>query len=448
MKPMDPTPSRLALSIFGLGYVGAVSLAVLADAGHRMIGVDVNTVKLTALADGRSPLVETGLTELLQQGIGGGRIESTTDAAYAVAQSDVSLICVGTPADVAGALDLRQVEKVCQDIGRALAFQTEYHVVVVRSTMLPGSTEQTVIPALERASGKRAGVDFGVVYNPEFLREGTSISDFNDPPFTIIGHDDERAAAVVREMYDWLEAPVLEVSYGVAEMVKYASNVYHALKITFANELGAICKAAGIDSHALMDVFVQDTKLNVSAAYLKPGFAFGGSCLPKDLRALVHHARHVDVAIPVVEAIAASNDVQITRAFDMIRATGSKNVGVLGFSFKAGTDDLRESPVVELIERLIGKGYTVHLYDENVSLARLHGANRNFIEREIPHISSLMVDSIEAVLKASEVVVIGNRAPEFMDVASRIRPEQTVIDLVRLAAPATYSTGEYHGIAW
>ena len=441
-------PRATQLSVFGLGYVGAVSLAAFAGAGHKVIGVDVSPTKVAAVNEGRSPVIEAGLSELLQDGVAAGRIVATTDAAMAVAQSDVSLICVGTPASSTGGLDLRQVEKVSSQIGRLLRDRSGYHVVAVRSTMLPGSTEQTVIAALEEASGKRAHEDFGVCYNPEFLREGTSIKDFHDPPYTIIGSEEARASATLRNLYDHIEAPVLEVPVRVAEMVKYASNTYHALKVTFANEIGAICKAVGIDSHELMDIFTRDTKLNISAAYLRPGFAFGGSCLPKDLRALVHHAKHLDLTLPVMEAIARSNALQIDRAFDMIRATGSKTVGVLGFSFKAGTDDLRESPTVELIERLIGKGYLVRVYDGNVSLARLQGANREYIEREIPHISSLMVDTIDDVLESSDVVVVGNQAPEFRDVPARTRAGQTVIDLVRVAPPLPDSPGDYRGIAW
>jgi GDP-mannose 6-dehydrogenase len=448
MTGSKTAPRATRLSVFGLGYVGAVSLAAFAGAGHRVIGVDVNPAKVGAVNRGRSPVIEAGLGELLSEGVESGRISATTDAAEAIDGSDVSLICVGTPAGPNGGLDLTQVEKVSAEIGELLRDRRDYHVVAVRSTMLPGSTEETVVAALESGSGKLAHQDFGVCYNPEFLREGTSIKDFNDPPFTIIGSDDSRASAALHELYAHIDAPVLEVSVRVAEMVKYASNAYHALKVTFANEIGAICKAVGIDSHELMDIFTRDTKLNISTAYLKPGFAFGGSCLPKDLRALVHHARHLDVAIPVVEAIARSNGLQIDRAFDMVREAGSKTVGVLGFSFKAGTDDLRESPTVELIERLIGKGYSVRVYDGNVSLAKLQGANRDFIEREIPHISSLMVDTIDAVLETCDVIVIGNQAPEFRDVAGRLTDGQTVIDLVRITPPPRGAHGAYAGISW
>lgn len=437
-----------ALSVFGLGYVGAVSLAAFASAGHQVYGVDINESKVAAINAGRSPVVEEGLEALLSAGAATGRIVATSDAVAAVSQSSVSMICVGTPSTTAGGLDLRQVEKVSAEIGAGLAGRNDYHVVVVRSTMLPGSTEDVVVPALERSSGLRAGRDFGVVFNPEFLREGSSIRDFENPPFTVIGTTDSRAAAVVRGLYASLDAPVFEVPFRVAEMVKYASNAYHALKVTFANEIGAVCKALEIDSHEVMDIFTADTKLNVSSAYLKPGFAYGGSCLPKDLRALVHHARHLDVSLPVIEAIGPSNDLQVDRAFELVRRAGSKNVGVLGFSFKAGTDDLRESPVVELIERLIGKGYDVRVFDENVSIARLQGANRAFIQHEIPHIASLMVDSVEAIVEGSDIVVVGNRAPEFAGVADLARPGQVVIDLVRsVPSTATFGAG-YEGIAW
>jgi len=422
------------ISVFGLGYVGTVSAAALAEGGHRILGVDPNLTKVEMINAGRSPVIEPGLEDLLENGVAAGRIRATTSAEEAIQGSDVSMVCVGTPSATNGSLDITQVEKACQEIGRALPGKDGPHVVVVRSTMLPGTTEDVVVPVLERASGRRAGRDLGVCFNPEFLREGSSIADFYEPPFTLIGGKDDRAIAAVRSIYAMLDAPLTVVPIRVAEMVKYACNAFHALKVTFANEIENVCHELDIDGHEVMQILCRDTKLNISSAYLKPGFAFGGSCLPKDLRALLYQARRVEVEAPVLEAIVRSNAAQIDRALRMIMDAGRKRVGVLGFSFKAGTDDLRESPLVELIERLIGKGYEVRLYDRNVSLANLQGANRSYIEQEIPHIASLMADTLDEVLDCSDVVVIGNRDDEFRTILDHARPGQAVIDLVRIAS--------------
>ncbi|HWQ14630.1 MAG TPA: UDP-glucose/GDP-mannose dehydrogenase family protein [Roseiflexaceae bacterium] len=436
------------ISVFGLGYVGSVLVACLADNGHNLIGVDVNPTKVEMIQEGRSPVIEHGLDELLHKGVAAGRVRATTDATRAIRESDLSFICVGTPSNPNDSLNLTYVERVAQQIGEALATKDGYHIVVTRSTMLPGSTEEIVIPILERASGRRAGHGFGVCFNPEFLREGSSIADFYDPPFTIIGADDAQVADSVAQIYAMLSAPLMVVPFKVAEMVKYANNAFHALKVAFANEIGNLCKLQGIDSHRVMEIFCQDRKLNLSPYYLKPGFAFGGSCLPKDLRAILYQCHHYDLYPPVLQAILPSNQRQIELAYQMVKRTGRKHVGVLGFSFKAGTDDLRESPVVELIEHLIGKGYHVRVYDRNVSLANLHGANRAYIEQEIPHIASLMVDSLEDILAESEVIVIGNRAPEFQRILPELRAGQTVIDLVRIADDGRVSGGPYQGICW
>ena len=438
----------LSISVFGLGYVGSVSLACLADNGYRVLGVDVNPVKVKMINEGHSPIIEEGMTELMARGVRSGCIEATADARRAVLESDVSLVCVGTPSRRNGSLNLDYVSRVSHDIGAALAEKDDYHVVVVRSTMLPGSCEDLVIPALEAASGKTAGKEFGVCYNPEFLREGSSIRDFYDPPFTVVGGEDERATGVVAEMYGMLDAQFLAVPIKVAEMVKYASNAFHALKVTFANEIGNICKQQEIDSHQLMDIFCQDTKLNISPAYLKPGFAFGGSCLPKDLRALLYHSRHLDLDVGLLSAILPSNERQVDVAYHMIRRTEKKRVGVLGFSFKAGTDDLRESPMVELIERLIGKGYQVSVYDRFVSLANLHGANRAYIEQEIPHISALMAERASDVVAESDVLVVGNREEAYTEVLEQVNDEQIIIDLVRIPALPVHVNGNYEGICW
>jgi GDP-mannose 6-dehydrogenase len=337
---------------------------------------------------------------------------------------------------------------VCNDIGHAIATKKRFHTVVLRSTVLPGTTKTTVIPALEQTSGLEAGQDFGLCHTPEFLREGTSVKDFYNPPFTVIGELDSRGAEITTSLFQNLDAPIITVSLETAEMVKYASNAFHALKVVFANEIGNICKSQGIDSHQVMDIFCKDDKLNLSPYYLKPGFAFGGSCLPKDLRALLYQGRRQDLRLPVLEAILPSNELQIRRGIEMVRQTGFKKVGVLGFSFKAGTDDLRESPMVGMIEFLLGKGYDIKIYDRNVSLARLHGANRAFIEREIPHIASLMRDSIEDVVSTSEVIVIGNKSSEFSQVFQQADPNQLIIDLVRISENGDRSNAQYEGICW
>lgn len=435
------------VSVFGLGYVGAVSVACLADHGHEVTGVDVNPDKVDAIAAGRSPIVEAGLDELLAAGLAGGRVRATTDTAAAVRDTDVSFVCVGTPSQPNGSLELSYVQRVCEQIGEVLATKDGFHVVVARSTMLPGSTEEVVVPALESRSGKRNGRDFAVCFNPEFLREGTSIADFHDPPYTVIGSDDERATAAVRELYARVDAPVVTVPIKVAEMVKYACNAFHGLKVSFANEIGNLCKQQSIDSHAVMDLFCRDQKLNLSPYYLKPGFAFGGSCLPKDVRALLYHGRQLDTRTPILESILPSNERQIDIAYQMIRRTAARRIGVLGFSFKAGTDDLRESPMVALIEMLIGKGYDVVVYDRNVSLARLTGANRAFIEQEIPHIGKLMRDGIDEVIDHAELLVIGNKGPEFKEALAGLREDQIVLDLVRVSETPPDHPG-YGGICW
>jgi GDP-mannose 6-dehydrogenase len=413
-----------------------------------VVGIDVNPVKVDLINTGQGPVVEAGLDALIAKGVETGRLSADTRASEAIAASEVSLICVGTPSDANGNLNMASVERVCQEIGGALSDKESYHVVVVRSTVLPGSTEERVLPILERASGRRAGRDFGVSFNPEFLREGTAVYDFYHPPFSLIGQYDDRGARLVADLYAAVDAPLLIVPLKVAEMVKYANNAFHALKVAFANEIGNVCKRQGIDSHQVMDIFCMDEKLNLSSYYLKPGFAFGGSCLPKDLRALLYHAHRLDLSVPVLEAILPSNELQVRQGFELIKRIGKKKIGVLGFSFKAGTDDLRESPLVQLIEMLIGKGYHVQVYDQNVSLARLHGANRAYIEREIPHIASLMCDSLDEVLTDSEVIVIGNKSPEFHNVPWRARQGQVVIDLVRILKDIDRSDAEYEGICW
>jgi GDP-mannose 6-dehydrogenase len=422
----------MRISIFGLGYVGCVSAACFAARGHEVIGVDVNDLKVELINQGTSPVVEPGLSELIKESVKAKRLRATNDVAAAVNESDISLVCVGTPSNHNGSLDLTYIKRACRQIGEALETKNRYHVVVLRSTMLPGTVESTVIPALEVYSGKRAGRDFGVAVNPEFLREGTSLHDFDHPPFTLIGADDEDAGAPVSRLYSHIDAPLIRTGIKEAEMVKYACNCFHALKVTFANEIGNVCHELNVDSHRVMEIFCQDDKLNLSPYYLKPGFAFGGSCLPKDLRALLHKAKEVDVKLPVLEAVLTSNRQQVEKAVDMILSTGLRRVAMLGLSFKTGTDDLRESPMATLIETLIGKGLRLTVYDREVELARLHGANKEFIERGIPHIASLLCPSLPGTLSDAEVVVIGKKDKEFDALPHLLSDEQVVIDLVRL----------------
>ena len=438
----------MRVSVFGLGYVGSVSAASFAADGHEVVGVDVNPGKVESLNSGRSPIVEPGLDDLIRSTREQGRLRATTETAEAVHDTELSLLCVGTPSRRNGSLDLSYLERVSEQIGDALRDKRSYHVVVVRSTVLPGTTHEVVIPALEQRSGKKYGKDFGVSVNPEFLREGTALADFRRPPLTLVGHNYAADASGTTALYGKVEAPLITTSIRVAEMMKYTSNTWHALKVCFANEVGNLCKSLDVDSHEVMNIFCQDDKLNLSPYYLKPGFAFGGSCLPKDVRAMQYRAKEMDVAMPVIESILGSNRLQIEHAIDMVVHSGHKRVGLLGFSFKAGTDDLRESPIVILAEALLGKGYALKIYDRNVSLARLVGANREYIQHQIPHLSSLLCETVDEVLEESDVIVVGNAAPEFSDAITRCRPEQTVIDLVRLPVDRAAVAAKYEGICW
>jgi GDP-mannose 6-dehydrogenase len=425
-----------------------VSAAAFAADGHEVVGVDVNGGKVDAVNNGRSPIVEPGLDDLLARGTAERRLRATTDSADAVRSTEVSLVCVGTPSRRNGSLDLTYLERVCDEVGRAMSSVDHYHVVVVRSTVLPGTTHQLVIPALERASGKQYGEDFGVSVNPEFLREGTALQDFRKPPLTLVGHNHAADASGTIALYQAIEAPLICTSIRVAEMIKYTSNTWHALKVSFANEIGNLCKRLGVDSHEVMDIFCRDEKLNLSSSYLKPGFAFGGSCLPKDVRALQYRAKEVDVELPVISQILPSNRLQIQHALDQVLETGRRKIGLLGFSFKAGTDDLRESPIVILAEALLGKGLSLCIFDKNVSLAKLVGANKQYIEEQIPHLSSLLCPTIDDVIDKSEVIVVGNRSPEFTDAIKRCRPDQIIIDLVRIPIPGAMLDADYRGICW
>jgi len=437
----------MRIAVFGLGYVGSVSAACLAADGHDVVGVDRASVKIDLISRGEAPIIEAELAGLLKAAVADRRLRATGSAAEAVTRSEVSLICVGTPSRPNGSLDLDHVAAVCAEIGAALRDVRDYHVVAVRSTVLPGTLRGLVIPTLEEHSGKKVGVDFGLCSNPEFLREGTAVFDFRNPPMTVIGASDERAGDQLQRLYDALPAPVLRTAIEVAEMVKYTSNAWHALKVSFANEIGTVCKQLGIDSHRVMEVFTRDTKLNVSATYLRPGFAFGGSCLPKDVRALTFLGRSNDLDLPVLNSLLSSNERQVERAIGLILALGPGPVGFLGLSFKAGTDDLRESPVVTIVEHLLGMGREVWVYDRNVRLAALVGANREYIERHLPHIPNLMLDSADEVMRRAATVVVANADPSFREVLRSAGPRHSVVDLVRigegLGAPKAYC-----GIAW
>jgi GDP-mannose 6-dehydrogenase len=437
----------MKITVMGLGYVGTVVAGCLARDGHTVVGIDVDAHKAELINRGEPPIVEPDIGAILKQQVDAGRLSASTDLNGSVADADLILICVGTPSLGNGAIALTFMSRVCEQIGIALRDHTGWPVIAVRSTVLPGTTRETVIPILERASGKRAGVDFGVCMNPEFLREGTAVRDFFDPPKTVIGEFDTASGDVLVALYANMKAPLLRTEIETAEMVKYADNAWHALKIGFANEIGNVCKALSVDGHRVMDIFCQDTKLNLSPAYLKPGFAFGGLCLPKDLRALLSKAGRLDVPVPILSAVLPSNVLQITKGVRAVIDAGNRKVGVLGISFKAGTDDLRESPVVELSEQLIGKGYDLRIYDRNVNLARVNGTNREYILDRIPHISKLLVPSIDAVLDHSKSIVVGNASPEFASLPNRVRNGQMIIDLVRISN-ARSTAGIYEGLCW
>lgn len=421
----------LRISIFGLGYVGAVSAGCLAAEGHQVLGVDPIADKVDLINRGHSPIVEAEINEIIEESVRNGRLRATQDASVAVHETDVSFVCVGTPSQSNGNLDLRYIRRICEQIGQALQTKTGRHVVVIRSTILPGTMRKVVIPTLEEFSGKKAGEDFGICSNPEFLREGSAVRDFRWPPKTVIGELDEASGEMLAMLYEGVQAPLIRTDLNTAEMIKYVDNCWHALKVGFANEIGNLCDSFDVAAEAVMEIFCQDKKLNISSAYLKPGFAFGGSCLPKDLRALSYQAKMHDLQLPILSSILPSNEMQIAHGIRSVVESGNKRVGVLGFSFKAGTDDLRESPVIEVIERLIGKGYDLRIYDRNVSIAALVGANRDFILTRIPHISRLMVPSADAVLDHAQTVVIGNLDPEFSRIRAKLRDDQCLVDFVR-----------------
>ncbi|MNQ59186.1 GDP-mannose 6-dehydrogenase [compost metagenome] len=438
--------NTMRISIFGLGYVGAVCAGCLSARGHEVVGVDISPAKIDLINNGKSPIVEPGLEELLQQGVKSGRLRGTTDVGGAVRDTQVSFICVGTPSKKNGDLELDYIEGVCREIGFALRDKSERHTVVVRSTVLPGTVNNVVIPIIEDCSGKKAGVDFGVAVNPEFLRESTAIKDYDYPPMTVIGELDKASGDLLETLYRELDAPIIRKAIEVAEMIKYTCNVWHAAKVTFANEIGNIAKAVGVDGREVMDVVCQDNKLNLSKYYMRPGFAFGGSCLPKDVRALNYRATSLDVESPLIGSLMRSNAGQVQKAFEIIAGHDKRKVALLGLSFKAGTDDLRESPLVELAEMLIGKGYDLSIYDRNVEYARVHGANKDYIESKIPHVSSLLDSNFDAVVDKADIIVLGNRDELFAPLAQKAPNGKQVIDLVGFMPKGTHGNAE--GICW
>lgn len=438
----------MKISIFGLGYVGCVTSACLARDGHKVIGVDVNPQKVGQINSGRPTVIEPNLDESVAEAVQSGKLRATGDSFAAVQDTDISLICVGTPSNGNGSLDRKYLKHVCAEIGAALAAKDAYHLVVVRSTVLPNTVRSEVIPVIEEQSGKQVGRDFGVCMNPEFLREGSAIKDYYRPSYILIGECDKRSGDLIEAMYNAVDAPSIRTSLETAEMIKYVSNTFHALKVTFANEIGNLCKTHGVDGQEVMEIFAQDDYLNISPAYLKPGFAFGGSCLPKDVRALVYRAKQQDLEIPLLNAILLSNQRQIERAIAMVERTGYKKVGILGLSFKAATDDVRESPTIPLVETLVGRGYHLSIYDDQVKLAQLFGTNKSFLEKEIPHIASLMCSSIEEVVERSEVIVITNNNSSFWSVLELMDEDQILIDLVGSAKHRNGFGGRYDGICW
>jgi len=438
-----------SVSIFGLGYVGAVTAACLAYRGNNIIGVDLDRLKVEAINSGKCPIVEPGVAEIIVEAHAAGRLHATNSAETAVLDTDISILCVGTPSLRNGKLDLGNIEPVCREIGEILKKKSSFHLVVLRSTVLPGTAETVVVPTLEKASGKQIGSEFGVCVNPEFMREGTAVADFLEPAMTIIGAANQAHRAIVRDLYAWAPGSIFETSFRSAEMVKYVCNAWHAVKVVFANEIGTLAREMEVDAESVMDIFASDTKLNISPSYLIPGFAFGGSCLPKDVRALNYRAKELDLNLPLFGSIMPSNEEHLSRAVDMVLQTGKRKIAMLGLSFKEATDDLRESPQVQLVKRLLGEGREIQIWDDNVSLGRLVGSNREYIEQVIPHVGSLLKPNLAEVLKSAEVVIIGTRAIHLDTLNHDIRHDQVVIDLVNLEKvrrPKT--TADYKGICW
>lgn len=437
-----------SVSVFGLGYVGTVTAACLAHKGNNVIGVDLSPFKVESMQAGRSPVIEPRVQDFICEGHTSNRLRATSDSESAVLNSEISILCVGTPSLRNGKLDLGHIEPVCLDIGKTLRKKNAFHLVVLRSTVLPGTAETLVIPALEKSSGKKLGADFGVCVNPEFMREGTAVADFLEPAVTVIGAAEARHSSILRALYSWAPGRIFETSFRSAEMVKYVCNAWHAVKVSFANEIGTLAKELGVDAEAVIDIFTADTKLNISPTYLKPGFAFGGSCLPKDVRALNYRAKELDLQLPLFQSILPSNDTHLDRAVEIVLETGKKEIAMLGLSFKSATDDLRESPQVQLVKRLLGEGCFIKIWDDNVSLGRLIGSNRAYIEQAIPHIGSLLSNDFEQVVEGAQVVIIATRGISREKLQANLRPDHIVIDLVNIEAKRRPSAPKYQGICW
>lgn len=436
----------MRISIFGMGYVGAVCTACLAQRGHQIIGVDVSKHKVELINAGKSPIVEPGLEELLTAGKNSGHIRATSDYMDAIQNSDITMVCVPTPSKANGDLSLEYIEAVCREIGFAMREKSSRHTVIIRSTVLPGTVKGTVLPILEDCAQMKAGVDFGLGVNPEFLRESTAIHDYDEPPMTVVGALDDQTGHLMESLYSDLNAPFICKPIEVAEMIKYTCNVWHAVKVGFANEIGSIAKALKVDGREVMDVVCRDHKLNISSYYMKPGFAFGGSCLPKDVRALNYRASKLDVKTPLISAVMPSNEYQVNRAFQLVESLNKRRIGMLGLSFKAETDDLRESPLVELAEMLIGKGYDLSIYDRNVKFASVHGANREYINSKIPHVASLLVDEASEVLDHVDVLIVGNKDKSFQAMLESWPEDKFLIDLAGFMTHPSDSNKQ--GICW
>lgn len=440
--------ASMKIAVFGLGYVGCVSSACLADNGHEVVGVDINEFKVDAIVKGQSPIIEKDLDVLISAGVKAGNLTATTDVSSAVRRSELSFICVGTPSEDDGDINMGFVHRVAENLGAALKDASGFHAVVFRSTMLPGSMEGQVIPRFLESCRRGLGEGIGIGYNPEFLREGSAVRDFLNPPLTLLAATDGETEECVRRAYGFTEAPIVTTNMKCAEMVKYVNNAFHGMKVSFANEIGALCKREGIDGRDVMRIFCMDDKLNLSASYLEPGFAFGGSCLPKDLKALARRFETAEISAPLIRSVLTSNSDHIGRIIQLIENAGGKKIGILGLSFKAGTDDLRGSPVIKIVEALVGKGYDVSIYDANVDLARIIGTNREFLEKEVPYLPSILKPSIGEILNSCEVIVVTNKSREFTEVPGIIKPGQALIDVVGIPVGSTHVKGKYLGICW
>lgn len=437
----------MRIAVFGLGYVGCVSAACFSSEGHDVVGVDVNQEKVDIINSGKSPIVEPGLEEKIASARQSERLYATTDYKKAIRNCDISLVCVGTPSQKNGSVTLDYIFRVAEQVGEALKKNENFHVFVIRSTVPPGTLMKSM-QIISDLSGKKLGRNFGGCSNPEFLREGSALKDFYNSPYTVVGETDRKSGDMIAEIYGTIDAPLIRTDVGVAEMIKYANNTFHALKVVFGNEIGTVCKKYNVDSHKLMEIFCRDTKLNISPYYLMPGFAFGGSCLPKDVRGLSYLAKSNDLSLPLINSLMESNRVHVQRAVDMVLSHGKKRIGILGISFKGNTDDLRESPMVDVVEALLGKGYDVRIYDRNVHLAKLFGANKEYINNKIPHISNLMVENIGDILEHSELLIIGNSNKEFGDAVKHLDDRYIVVDLVRILKDIDSLRSNYSGICW